>query len=172
MAAFYSRLDGLIDRSNAWNAAEGFQCMLINDSRPSMDATWRWDDGSNVHSFPHVRFNSDKLPVRMSAVRSLRARVNWTMGVESNTSAMVVVEDAYMAQFDASNWATNKVNLDKQGVVANVAWDFFADPSKENTYNPVMASTEIMIWLGRVGNARPLRGASAIATMQLDGVQL
>lgn len=129
-----------------------------------------WDaDPSDVHSFPHVRFNSDILPTPMSSLKSVHATVRWAMYLSSDDP---VSDDPPRSALSATAWSAIKSDLDRKRVVANVAFDFFADPNKTRVYEPVDAETEIMVWLARLGRAQPLKGNSSLAAIKVSGVDL
>ncbi|KAF6829120.1 glycosyl transferase [Colletotrichum plurivorum] len=137
----------------------------VDQSVPAFDASWSWEENpENVHSFPHVRFNSTKLPTRVDAIKTLRLATKWTMSKGTPSSA-----DSAPRDFSASTWEESKADL--SGVVANAAWDFFVDKNKSRTYNPVDAEAEIMIWLGKVGNPYPLMGDSILTNMTVGGTE-
>ncbi|KAF9871024.1 hypothetical protein CkaCkLH20_11441 [Colletotrichum karsti] len=156
-----------IFQSNAWApVGDGFQCVSIDQSVPAFDASWSWDENKeNVHSFPHVRFNSTKLPTRLDAIKTFRLATQWTM-TKGNPSSSSGTRD-----FAASSWEENKAELKADGVVANAAWDFFVDKNKSRTYNPVDAEAEIMIWLGKVGDPYPLMGDSILTNITLGSTE-
>lgn len=133
---------------NAWNEKKdpnGFICMKVDNSTPAFDVTWNWStDINDVHSFPYVRLNDADLPTRLSTLREIRLSVDWTMTAGNPSTPP--------RNFTQAAWEENKVGLDREAVRANAAWDFFLDGNKTNTYNPVEATIEVMVWLGRVGN--------------------
>ncbi|KAL0939838.1 Endoglucanase cel12A [Colletotrichum truncatum] len=161
---FTSDDNQFIFQSNAWSAVgDGFQCVSVDQSVPAFDAPWNWEENpENVHSFPHVRFNSTKLPTRLDAIKSLRLATQWTMRAGNPG-------DSPPRDFSANVWSENKKNL--TGTVANAAWDFFVDKNKSRTYNPVDAEAEIMIWLGKVGNPYPLMGDSILTNITLGSTE-
>ncbi|KAF6804687.1 glycosyl transferase [Colletotrichum sojae] len=163
---FTSDDKSFIFQSNAWApVGDGFQCVSVDQSVPAFDASWSWEENpENVHSFPHVRFNSTKLPTRVDAIKTLRLATKWTMTKGTPSSA-----DSAPRDFSASTWEESKDDL--RGVVANAAWDFFVDKNKSRTYNPVDAEAEIMIWLGKVGNPYPLMGDSILTNMTVGGTE-
>ncbi|TQN66157.1 Endoglucanase cel12A [Colletotrichum shisoi] len=153
-----------IFQSNAWNpVGDGSSCVSVDQAIPAFDATWSWEeDKNNVHSFPHVRFNSTKLPTKLSDIKTMRLTADWTM--RKTTSVNDPPRD-----FSASAWSENKEELD--GVVSNAAWDFFVDRNKSRTYNPIDSEAEIMIWLGKVGNPYPLMGDSILTNITLGSTE-
>lgn len=156
------------DLPNAWNEKspdDGFVCMSIDNSTPAFDATWMWPENiADVHSYPYVRLNDDALPVRLSHIESMRLKSDWIMTLGSPRSPP--------RDFSSSTWAENKEELDDEGVTANAAWDFFLDGNRTRTYNPVDSAIEVMIWLGRVGHARPLEGDGVVTTITLGDHEL
>ncbi|KAK2038451.1 concanavalin A-like lectin/glucanase [Colletotrichum somersetense] len=161
---YTSKDTNFIFQSNAWNpVGDGASCVFVDESVPAFDANWNWEENkNNVHSFPHVRFNSTQLPVQLSAIDSMRLAVDWTMR-KGNP------ESDPPRDFSAAAWSENKVGLDD--VVSNAAWDFFVDRNKSRTYNPIDAEAEIMIWLGRVGNPYPLMGDSVLTNITLGSTE-
>ncbi|KAI8165069.1 hypothetical protein K4K49_008429 [Colletotrichum sp. SAR 10_70] len=161
---FTSEDTNYIFQSNAWApVGDGFQCVSIDQATPAFDATWSWDENpENVHSFPHVRFNSTKLPTRLDAIKTFRLATSWTMTAGNPGSSA-------SRDFSTTAWEDSKANL--SGVVANAAWDFFVDKNKSRTYNPVDAEAEIMIWLGKVGNPYPLMGDSILTNITLGSTE-
>ncbi|KAK1485966.1 hypothetical protein CTAM01_12336 [Colletotrichum tamarilloi] len=153
-----------IFQSNAWNpVGNGSSCVSVDQSIPAFDANWNWeDDKNNVHSFPHVRFNSTRLPTKLSAIKTMRLATQWTMR-KGNP------ENDPPRDFAATTWAESKAEL--SGVVANAAWDFFVDKNKTKTYNPIDSEAEIMIWLGKVGNPYPLMGDSILTNITLGSTE-
>ncbi|RSM04845.1 hypothetical protein CEP52_006613 [Fusarium oligoseptatum] len=133
---------------NAWNdksPKDGFVCMRVDNSTPAYDATWNWDkDIQDVHSFPYVRFSHKDIPLRLSSLQSIRLATKWmyTPGSPSEPPR----------DFTQSVWAENKAELQRQGVQANAAWDFFLDDDRNRTLYPQDAAIEFMVWLGRVGD--------------------
>ncbi|KAF5026601.1 hypothetical protein F66182_1327 [Fusarium sp. NRRL 66182] len=141
-------VNGLADYPNAWNPKspqDGFVCLKVDNSTPTFDATWNWDQNiQDVHSFPYVRFNHEHLPMRLSSLESIRLSTDWiySPGNPSKTPR----------NFSNSAWAANKAGLESQGVQANAAWDFFLDEDRNRTLYPQVAAIEFMVWLGSVGD--------------------
>ncbi|KAL2752020.1 glycoside hydrolase family 12 protein [Sodiomyces alcalophilus JCM 7366] len=148
---------------NAWNKNspdDGFVCMSVDNSTPAFDVTWMWPENiADVHSYPYVRLNDDALPTRLSTIESMRIKSDWMMTLGSPRSPP--------RDFSNRTWTKNKEKLDEVGVTANAAWDFFLDANRTRTYNPVDSAIEVMIWLGRVGHARPLEGDGVVTTIKL-----
>ncbi|KAK1993299.1 concanavalin A-like lectin/glucanase [Colletotrichum falcatum] len=161
---YTSKDASFIFQSNAWNpVGDGASCVFVDESTPAFDANWNWEeDKNNVHSFPHVRFNSTKLPIQLSAISTMRLAVDWTMRKGNPDSDPP-------RDFSTSAWSENKGDL--TGVVSNAAWDFFVDRNKSRTYNPIDAEAEIMIWLGKVGNPYPLMGDSILTNITLGSTE-
>ncbi|KAK3332351.1 concanavalin A-like lectin/glucanase domain-containing protein [Cercophora scortea] len=143
LGSYTSSSDNLTFNSNAWNPdSPGFQCLSVQDSPPKFDATWAWaDDPGSVHSYPHVKFTSPALPVTLSNISALLLSVKWSMGPGSTPRPALNVDSTGLADRDT---------------VANVAFDIFADRNTANAQNETTAETEIMIWLGKYGSAKPL----------------
>lgn len=119
--------------------------MRVDNSTPAFDVTWNWStDIEDVHSFPYVRLNDRNLPTRLSTLREIKLKTDWIMTAGAPSSPP--------RTFTESVWEENKAELTRNGVRANAAWDFFLDGNKTNTYNPVEATIEVMVWLGRVGD--------------------
>lgn len=119
--------------------------MRVDNSTPSFDAIWNWDkDIQDVHSFPYVRFSHTDIPLRLSSLQSIRLSTKWmyTPGSPSEPPR----------DFTQSVWAENKAELQREGVQANAAWDFFLDDDRNRTLYPQDAAIEFMVWLGRVGD--------------------
>ncbi|KAK4160404.1 family 12 putative glycoside hydrolase [Cladorrhinum sp. PSN259] len=128
---------------NAWNPdPQGFQCMSVRDSPPAFDATWQWPSNpETVHSYPHVKLNTPASTVTLSNISHLSLAAQWSMGTGSSPYRVASVDSS---------------GLEAINVIANVAFDIFADRNPANAHKEVKAETEIMIWLGRFGNPQPL----------------
>ncbi|KAK4183599.1 family 12 putative glycoside hydrolase [Podospora australis] len=157
---YTSPSDKFIYVPNAWNPNDqGFQCMSVRTSPPAFDATWRWPSvGDTVHSYPHVKFPSEHIPIALSKITALHLSAQWSMGPGSDPIPVPSV---------------NTEGLESLDVRANVAFDLFADRNAANAETETKAETEIMIWLGTFGSPQPLGfndNTSNRATINLDGV--
>ncbi|KAK4237943.1 hypothetical protein C8A03DRAFT_15562 [Achaetomium macrosporum] len=129
---------------NAWNADNngGFSCVTVRNTPPTLDATWRWSsDRGEVHSYPHVQFTHPALPTPLWNISALTVSTQWSMGPGSKPRSIPSIDSSGLARLDVS---------------ANVAFDLFADRNAARAQEETKAETEIMIWLGRVGQAQPL----------------
>ncbi|KAK3985199.1 family 12 putative glycoside hydrolase [Cladorrhinum sp. PSN332] len=128
---------------NAWNPDnQGFQCMSVRDSPPAFDATWQWPSNrETVHSYPHVKLTTPASTVTLSNISYLRLAAQWSMGPGSSPYQAASVDSPGLEGLD---------------VIANVAFDIFADRNPAHAHREVKAETEIMIWLGRFGYPQPL----------------
>lgn len=155
--------DLLVYLPNAWNDKspdDGYVCMSVDDSSPSFDVTWKWPkDIADVHSYPYVRINHQDLAIKLSDLESMQLSSNWIMTLGSPSSPP--------RDFSSSTWDDNKEELEDSEVTANAAWDFFLDGNKTRTFNPVDSAIEVMIWLGKVGNAVPLLGEGVETEIKL-----
>ncbi|KAJ0108455.1 hypothetical protein J7T55_002059 [Diaporthe amygdali] len=156
----YSDDSGLSYSANAWNPDDnGFQCLSIINASSSttsgFDATWKWPgDPDAVHSFPHVTFLSDDLPVTVSNISALRLAASWAYAPGSISTA----DDAgRLDGFDTNG-------LNDIGAKANIAFDMFMDMDKVKAASATAAKYEMMIWIGQVGNPYPLGFDSENAT--------
>lgn len=101
-----------------------------------------------VHSFPHVTFSSDRLPVSLDSISALRLAATWAM-----TAGNEPPERLGMAADIASVAAK-----------CNVAFDLFLDRDPDKASSAINAGYEIMVWIGRVGQPFPLGWDSQNAT--------
>ena len=121
-----------------------------------------------MHSFPHVRFYSEFLPTPVASLTTLNLKTKWIMTADADTDADANITISWTA--DNVDAALEVItDLD---VVCNVAWDFFLDQEKLNTYNPIESSTEMMIWLAKVGTAEPLDDHPNVTTLEVSGIDL
>ncbi|KAI7777524.1 hypothetical protein LA080_003418 [Diaporthe eres] len=157
----YADGSGLSYSANAWNPDDdGFQCLsIINASSPTyggFDATWKWpgDPDTGVHSYPHVTFSSGDLPASVSNVSALRLAASWayTPGTVAKAD-----EAGRLEAFDANG-------LNDVGTKANIAFDIFMDPDRDNATSATAAKYEMMVWIGQVGKPQPLGFNSENAT--------
>lgn len=172
-----------IVNANAWNPdGRGFQCITVRDwpprrytptpavsdqpglqvqdSPPAFEATWAWTkDPQSVHSYPHVKLAAPALPVAMANISVLHLSARWSMGPGW--------KPVQASKVDASGLAS-------MGVTANVAFDMFADRNPALAGYATTAETEIMVWIGRFGAARPLGFTpdSSCARQMLGDVEL
>lgn len=93
----------------------------------------------SVHSFPHVKLGSPSLPIKLEEISSLVLSAQWGMGPGPNTAS-----------------GLDSGGLSNLQVVANVAYDIWADLDPAKAANDSVAGIEIMIWLGIFGTAQPL----------------
>ncbi|KAH7213227.1 concanavalin A-like lectin/glucanase domain-containing protein [Fusarium redolens] len=139
--------------ANAWNpTSEGFQCLTVNedDTNAWFNAPWLWEgDKDNVHSYPHVKFQSSKLPLPLAEITSMRLTASWMM-----TAGSLETETP---KFSSNEWDENKSSLNELGTVANAAFDMFLDADLTNSTDSVLAGIELMIWIGSVGDPWPLK---------------
>ncbi|KAG7130967.1 Endoglucanase cel12A like protein [Verticillium longisporum] len=154
--------DTIMYYPNAWNPKSpenGHVCMSVDESGPSFDVVWNWPENiEDVHSYPYVRLNHENLPTKLSTIREMKLKTDWTMTLGNPSSPP--------RDFSTSTWDDNKEELLEAGVICNAAWDFFFDGDRMNTYNPVNSSYEVMIWLGKIGSgAQPLEGDSILTNM-------
>ncbi|KAJ4422120.1 hypothetical protein N0V82_003203 [Gnomoniopsis sp. IMI 355080] len=130
------------------------------------DATWYWPlSDQSVHSFPHVTFSSDDLPVALDSISALRLAALWAMSAGTITSA----------QSQSARIGVNYGDLSSVGAKANVAFDMFLDQDEENSKSAVDAGYEMMVWIGQVGQPFPLGYDSrnaACYTQQLGAFNL
>lgn len=70
--------------------------------------------------------------------------------------------------------SVDEPGLAAQDVIANVAFDIFADHNPDNAHYEVKAETEIMIWLGTFGKPYPLGwdDTSCCGSTTIGGVEL
>jgi len=103
----------------------------VNDDYSSFNATWRWPtDRFNVHSYPHVKFKSEYLPLQLSDLANLTLRATWDVSATTQ-------------------------DLASTGISSNIAWDIFADADANSAGSAAKAHYEIMIWMGSYGNPYP-----------------
>lgn len=145
--------------SDAWNpVGDGFQCMSINSNPPSFDATWSWtEESSSVHSFPHVQFQSDEMPVALDRIASLGLNVQWSYSTGNDAT---------------SSQRLLALSLSEETVLANVAFDMFLAADPDSALTSKTASAEIMIWIGTVGTPWPIGYSTnrSCYTQKLGGV--
>ncbi|KAK0622590.1 concanavalin A-like lectin/glucanase domain-containing protein, partial [Immersiella caudata] len=157
----YTSSENLTFNPNAWNPdGHGFQCISVRDSPPAFDATWAWvDKPQSVHSYPHVKLTAPALPVQLSNISALLLSAQWSMGPGSRPRPVLSVDSSGLSEI---------------GATANVAFDIFADRNPRLAGSAKTAETEVMIWVGRFGDAKPLGFApgSACLTIALAKTQL
>lgn len=124
------------------------------------DATWHWPvSPDTVHSFPHVTFSSDDLPISLDDISSLRLAAMWAMTAGNSPSKGTGIDDS----------------IGSAKAKCNVAFDLFLDRDPDNASSAINASYEIMVWIGRVGDPYPLGYSSQNAscyTQQLGSFNL
>ncbi|KAI3398042.1 hypothetical protein diail_9905 [Diaporthe ilicicola] len=156
----YTDGSGLSYSANAWNPdSNGFQCLSIINASSStaggFDATWKWPgDPDAVHSYPHVTFSSGEMLVPVSNISALRLAASWAYSPGTISAAGGA---GRLKGFDASG-------LNDVGAKANIAFDMFMDPNKENASSATAAKYEMMIWIGQIGKPQPLGFDSENAT--------
>lgn len=107
-----------------------------------------------MHSYPHVTFSSGDLPASVSNISALRLAASWayTPGTVSKADGARRLD-----AFDANG-------LNDVGTKANIAFDIFMDPDKDNATDATAAKYEVMVWIGQVGKPQPLGFNSENAT--------
>ena len=65
--------------------------------------------------------------------------------------------------------AASDSDLSDTNVIANVAWDIFADTNATASQSAVEAGYEIMFWLGSYGRPQPLGYSSGPCLTQTAG---
>lgn len=142
---------------------------VINGSSSTsagFDATWYWPvDADTVHSFPHVTFSSNVLPIPLEDISALRLTALWAMSAGTISTAQGPLARIGVDSSGLSNVATK----------ANVAFDLFLDHDGEKSTSALDAGYEIMVWIGRVGQPYPLGYDSNNAvcyTQQLGSLNL
>jgi xyloglucan-specific endo-beta-1,4-glucanase len=115
-----------------------------------------------VHSFAHVKFQDKLLPLALANITSLQLSAEWSMGPGS-------------APRPVPGGGFDLAGLNEIACRANAAFDLFADPNPEVAGVETKAQTEIMVWLGLVGNPWPLRNVGdgdELARVMLGTVEL
>ena len=111
--------------------------VLLDQEDPAdqgFESRWSWrQDSKDVHSYSCAKLNSDSLPMPLSAAESLSVDIDWLMSMSGS-----------------SNGKTSS------SVIANVAFDMFADADISKAANSTAAAFEIMIWLGSRGAPYPI----------------
>jgi len=112
--------------------------IVLPDQEDSADqgfeSRWSWrNDSKDVHSYSCAKVNSDSLPIRLSAAESLSVNIDWSMSMSGSTNGKT-----------------------SSSVVANVAFDMFADADLNKASNSTAAAFEFMIWLGSRGAPYPI----------------
>lgn len=94
-----------------------------------------------MHAFPNAQvIQNDTLPVLMSDVKSLHIDVEWSYAVGNEVHN-----------------STDDSAMDTANMNANVAVDMFAAENQDKSANTTQADYEVMVWLGRWGDAtRPI----------------
>ncbi|KAF1809566.1 concanavalin A-like lectin/glucanase, partial [Eremomyces bilateralis CBS 781.70] len=141
--------------TNVWNPTEhGEQCMKVTNEGSAFEVNWQWEtDRGTVHSFPHVKFNSDALPTPLANISGLKLSGNWSF-VAGDVAALD-------SSFDAAGLVANSVT-------ANVAIDMFVDADPAKSQNETLAKYEILIWLGTIGQPYPLGWNEPTWNFQLE----
>lgn len=127
---------------------------------PFFEAAWNWPTTvESVHSYPHVTFLSDNLPITLANISAIRLVTEWGMAPQSTSVESGTLDSSGLASLD---------------VIANVAFDMFLDTNSSKASDATTASTEIMIWIGKVGKAQPLGYSSTRTcfTQQLGSTDL
>ena len=90
-----------------------------------------------VHAFPNANLRlPDQLPVQLSDLSALTIDVQWTYG--SGNAVADSLDDAA---------------LEEAGMNANVCVDMFLSSDKDKAANTTESDFEVMVWLGRWGDA-------------------
>ncbi|KAF2664659.1 concanavalin A-like lectin/glucanase [Microthyrium microscopicum] len=135
----------LIFIANAWNATpQGFQCISVNSYSTAFNATWQWPSDRNaVHSYPHVKFQPKLLPIVISDISAVTLSASWSISAPAK-------------------------DLDSRitGMVSNVAWDMFADEDPAAAQVDASAKYEVMVWVGRYGDPKPIGFSSGLCQNQ------
>lgn len=105
-------------------------------------------DPDTVHSFPHVTFSSDHLPISLNDISALRLAAIWSMTGGNKPSDQLGMDDS----------------VGDAKAKCNVAFDLFLDLDPDNASSALNADYEIMVWIGRVGDPYPLGYSSKNAT--------
>lgn len=134
---------------NPWGAEDnpGGICMEFGDTKAknsnatAFSTTWNYDrDAQVVHAYPNARLELPKvIPLQLQHVKGIPVEMAWSYGLGN-----VGVDPSQTTQ------------LDSVGLRANVAIDFFLDPSQNRSINPNLPQYEVMIWLGAYGHPYPL----------------
>lgn len=112
---------------------------------------WSWPTSrKNVRSYPHIVFNEAALPVTVDNITKFELQGSWQI-----TASPI-------------DLASNTL-----GMLANVAWDIFADADPKKAGNDATALYEIMFWMGTYGQPQPLGFSDGPCLKQtLNGVEL
>ncbi|KAF1990737.1 glycoside hydrolase family 12 protein [Aulographum hederae CBS 113979] len=136
---------------NQWGVKnnEGELCMNITTDKTAtkdstaagvFSVTYNYPPGppeEPVHAFPNAKLQmNDTLPVQLSNMETLILDAVWTYGLGS-----VIVND------------TDSASLTEAGLNANVAVDMFLASDKQKSTSTTDSDYEVMVWLGRWGNA-------------------
>lgn len=97
------------------------------------------NQGSQVHSFPNVGYESIQLPTKLSNVKSFQLEASWA----------VYPSDARTATTDISA-------LEAIGTKADIALDMFLDKDEMTSTNASAAAVEIMVWQAVWGGVWPI----------------
>ena len=149
----------------SWNFADALVFTTQVNGDKSFSATWQWGKNRGlVHSYPNAGLNNTVLPIQLSDVSNLNLALNWTMGPSTapsagNTTIASPIDTEGLRALDAK---------------ANVAVDMFLDADPQKAKSSVMATYEMMIWIGSVGGAQPFHSIniSNPPTYNLNGIIL
>ncbi|KXJ88329.1 concanavalin A-like lectin/glucanase domain-containing protein [Microdochium bolleyi] len=148
--------------ANAWAPEPtGFQCLAVAKDGASFQADWHWTGGAPfaVHSFPHVNLRSARLPVKLDDIKTADMAVEWGMG----PNATFPKGDTLGAD-EAALVATK--------AMATIAYDLWIDEDPDVASSASKAAYEIMIWLGKYGDAQPIASSYPSVpsgTLEVDG---
>jgi hypothetical protein len=113
-----------------------------------MSATWYWTENLfSVHSYPHVKFITKDIPLRLNTVSELVVKGSWSATAVPD----VVGGTKTLAQANAK---------------FNVAIDMFLSEDSKRAMNETLAAYEIMMWIGYVGSPRPLGYSGGVRMTQ------
>ncbi|WPA98044.1 uncharacterized protein RHO25_002655 [Cercospora beticola] len=136
--------------NNAWDKDDesGSICTYAcEDCRDAISfySVWNWttQDPVRVHAYPHVELRSERLPLQLGELRTLKIAASWSLAPVSlidGTSQDPTTEPVAGA-------------LEDNDVQANVVLDVFADADVEKSRTPAQQTYELMVWVGVFGNA-------------------
>ena len=123
-----------------------------------------------MHSYPNIALATPQLPLRLSTLGNLNVTVSWFMDGSNRSDSS---DHGQLAKRDSGSDAVDGSSLDALNATANVAFDLFMDTDPMKATSTTAAQYEAMIWLGRVGSARPAGADDGVkAQREVGGISL
>jgi len=144
---------------NPWGWSEGdpgFVCLnyttfnnqtyATKHTAPEWSITWNYpyQEGRYVNAFPNALLAVPSMPARIGDIRSIDVDFEWSYAVGNVTGD------------PGTSFSANEIL--EYNIATNVALDIFLDSERDRSSNTTRASTEIMVWFARFGQATAALG--------------